>query len=80
MLHGFGQHKAGFSSDQLAHGVEAGAEEKVEEGITGPSLVVRFRVALPLTAQTERNSVTDAITNYEFYLEDMVETKGVVHW
>ena len=32
MLHGFGQHKAGFSSDQLAHGVEAGAEEKVEEG------------------------------------------------
>ena len=44
------------------------------------TLVVRLRVALPPRAQTERNSVTDAVTNCEFDLEDIVECERVNHW
>ena len=48
--------------------------------VARPSLVVRLRVALPPRAQTERNSVTDAVTNCEFDFEDIVECERVNHW
>ena len=42
------------------------------------TLVLSLRVALPPRAQTERNSVTDAVTNCEFDLEDIVECERVI--
>ena len=43
--------------------------------VASPSLVVRFRAALPPRAQTERNSVTEATTNWEFDLEVIVTSR-----
>ena len=40
--------------------------------VASPSLVVRFREASPPSDHTDRNSVTEAATNWEFVLVDML--------
>ena len=41
--------------------------------VVRPPLVVRLRVASPLMAQTEMNSVTEAAKNWELVLADIFE-------
>ena len=63
-------------------GVEWGApgcpRVQVKLTVVRPSLVERLREAFPPWAQTERNSVTDATTNWEFDLEVIFHFKIIL--
>ena len=64
---------AGVGGGGEKAGMEWGApgcpRVQLKPTVTRPSLVERLREALPPWAQTARNSVTDATTNWEFDLE-----------
>ena len=61
---GGGGEKAG-----MEWGAPGSPREQLKPTATRPSLVERLREALHPWAQTERNSVTDTTTNWEFDLE-----------
>ena len=76
---GDGVGKVGRGGGWEKAGIEWGApgcpRVQLKPTVTKPSLVERLREALPPWAQTERNSVTDATTNWEFDLEVIMNSK-----
>ena len=76
---GDGVGKVGGEAGGEKAGIEWGApgcpRVQLKPTVTKPSQVERLREALPPWAQTERNSVTDATTNWEFDLEVIMNSK-----
>ena len=74
-----GRGKVGGEGGGKKAGMEWGSpgcpRVQLKPTVTKPSQVERLRVALPPWAQTERNSVTDATTNWEFDLEVIMNSK-----